>query len=674
MINYFVDFSETTVSIVAASGDSIVTVGDASFIDVSHSIYIGAELHTIDSINGNDITLTGTLAGEAAVDTIVVIDDSAHDAETLLTAKRSIFGWTPSSVQLTKTWVRRKTLSLTVSPTFSGVSSATYISWPIPGDDHYDDRPQEGIDAGWDSDSVENARLNLDATGIYFKLRACTIHKIDLMDMTGYEDDPSDTASMFEHSNHYMTLEKCNINGYRLWYTASNSTYLHYYKFIDCDISLYMRMSEYRHADTQHVYLPFFTRCNFRFKEGTSQSLVYISRAYSPSSLFEYLHFYDCHIYYESNIQSLFFSPWHYNQNPTDTSAIFNSTIELTLHSDGFNIEYIFMYAQSFTNSKIKLTGVGDGSTLTRLVHFQTTDSTKNRFKNVVIEIDNATIDKVFDNNYGVVGYLNIDVKNSIIGTIFVDTQREAIDSFLKIEDTQIRKLTTVCTSMVKNITKVGDTDFFISTLYGKTDILNSDMSGGTTTDSVVNVGEYGECNIYDSFYSSGDNLISTVTKGDLSIFNSNPFLFIERRKAFQTSIDAIYRNGSSIESSILVEAVESYSFGIYSLGDGETYGMKALISEGDTAIDVYIAWSGEELPTYLDIGAVVVFDSIVVSDFEIIEDLSSWTPDISSTHTMFKIRVNVPSGYTGDANVKIDFIGRGTRYTYFVDPSILSV
>ncbi len=676
MINYFVDFSETTISVAASSGDSVVTVGDASFIYVSHSIYIGAELHTIVSIDGNNITIAGTLAGAAAVDTVVVIDDSTHDALTLLTAKRSIFGWTPSLSDETNIWVRRKTLSLTVSPTFSGISSSTYISWPIPGDDHYSDRPQEGIDAGWDSDSVENAKMELDATGIYFKLRACTIHKIDFIDVTTFLDDPSDTISMFENTNQYMNFEKCNISGYRLFNSPNQNTYYHYYNFTDCDITLEERIVSFTYTSySRDMYLPYFIRCNLHFKSGTTYSIAYVYRTYSPQMCKMVFNFIDCHLYYESDIYALICSQHSYSNAYSGDKGTRSSTIELTLHSDGFNINYFHVYMQSLYNSNIKITGVGDGSYIQRLIHFQTTDSSKNILKNSTITIDSAVVKKVFDNNYGLEGYLNIDIKDSEIDYIFVDSQRELSSCFLNVENSKIIKLVTASSTVVKNIEKTGDTDFFIYARYGNLHVFNSDLSAGTVSDSIITTSSGGSCNVYDSFLSAGDNLISQSSSGGVSIFNASPFAMIERKGTFQSKIDTAYRIGSTIESSILIESVGSLTYGVYSIGDGETYGIKAQINEGDSVIEAYLAWTGEGIPSSIDISAVSFFSDYALADFSIVEDSSVWTPDISSEYTTFKVLINIPPGVdAGIVSVRFNFIGRGTRYNYFIDPALISV
>lgn len=72
----------TLVTVAAAASDATVTVADASLFEAADPIYIqtsGAtyEAHEVDSIDGDEITLVGTLAAAVAVGNVVQLGVSA---------------------------------------------------------------------------------------------------------------------------------------------------------------------------------------------------------------------------------------------------------------------------------------------------------------------------------------------------------------------------------------------------------------------------------------------------------------------------------------------------------------------------------------------------------------------------------------------------------------------
>jgi hypothetical protein len=66
----------TLVTIAAETGDGALTVADASLFEAGDDIYVqtsGAayEAHEVDSIDGDEITLVGTLTADVAVGNVV---------------------------------------------------------------------------------------------------------------------------------------------------------------------------------------------------------------------------------------------------------------------------------------------------------------------------------------------------------------------------------------------------------------------------------------------------------------------------------------------------------------------------------------------------------------------------------------------------------------------------
>ncbi len=166
MAIYYVDLEKTQLSTDSVTGDTIVSVDDASFISSGDDLKIGAEIYTVDSVSANDITLTSATTADYTTGTTVEIDDTNLDGLTPQTAKRSTIFIDGADVNNVNTvWVRRKT-GYTLTANSPLVSYCHIIFWPSEGQYMYEERPQEGIDAGWDTD-VDNSGIDLQSHIIY---------------------------------------------------------------------------------------------------------------------------------------------------------------------------------------------------------------------------------------------------------------------------------------------------------------------------------------------------------------------------------------------------------------------------------------------------------------------------------------------------------------------------
>jgi len=230
--------SATTADVAVDS--AVVPVEDGSIFTAGQTVWLAGVKYTIDSINGNDITLTGAVTTASTAGEELIIDDENWDGLTPQTAKRSGSAyWIFSALKGTVTerntvWIRRGA-NIGLANTES-VGYADYIFWPIEGEAYYDSRPQEAIDAGWDNDSDKTSELNI--YGQHFDISASDSEvNIANVKITS-EDGPTD--GMFV-SRGDLNFHNCVVKNYRT-HTELAPIVQHWtgydmrVRFYDCDI------------------------------------------------------------------------------------------------------------------------------------------------------------------------------------------------------------------------------------------------------------------------------------------------------------------------------------------------------------------------------------------------------------------------------------------------------
>jgi len=158
MAIYFADLKLTEVTVDATDSDTQITVSDAGLYSSGDEIIHkpSGTVMTVDSVDdvGNVITLTDATGVAMSTGDIITVDDSANDGTSVSAAKRTtiyINGTdkdNPSTV-----WVKRNSTMILDenSPVFQW---GKIIFWPKQGEPFYDERPQDGIDAGWDDEEA----------------------------------------------------------------------------------------------------------------------------------------------------------------------------------------------------------------------------------------------------------------------------------------------------------------------------------------------------------------------------------------------------------------------------------------------------------------------------------------------------------------------------------------
>lgn len=128
-----------------------------------------------------------------------------------------------TDVEKSIVWVKRgdsSTLDSSISIDYLSV-----ISWPKPSDQHYDSRPQEGIDAGWDGDPEDRPEILIPSTS---KITVPSVdngdHEYYGVDLVYTEDLATD---VFNIMSSRMIFNKCRLlspqSGVR-WFSYMNGT------------------------------------------------------------------------------------------------------------------------------------------------------------------------------------------------------------------------------------------------------------------------------------------------------------------------------------------------------------------------------------------------------------------------------------------------------------------
>lgn len=224
-----------------AVDDTVIHVEDGSIFAGGQIVWFSGVKYTVDSVSGNDITLTTavTTAGSAGVE--LVIDDLSWDGLTPQTAKRSgsaywIFDAMSGSGNADRNtvWVRRGANIFTHG--VRGVRHVDVIFWPIEGEAFYNERPQEAIDAGWDNDSGKTSYVHVGTD--HFDLNASD-STVSINNVEIDADNGADDGMFVTQGN--VTFRHCKITNRRTNTELAPiiqhwTGYNMYARFYNCDI------------------------------------------------------------------------------------------------------------------------------------------------------------------------------------------------------------------------------------------------------------------------------------------------------------------------------------------------------------------------------------------------------------------------------------------------------
>ncbi len=209
MATYFVDLEKTALSADIATGATDITVDDASFINSTHSLKIGTEVYDIDSISGNTITLSSATTADYVTGQSVEIDDSNFDGLSPAQAKRTTIFLDGEDVNNhSYVWIKRAG-SVELTENISGLRYIHMRVWPRAGEYFYDERPQEGIDAGWDSFSADFG-ININTYLIYMNgVENC---QVSFSNFDYINASEADSLPVFYKKGGALKFYGCNIS------------------------------------------------------------------------------------------------------------------------------------------------------------------------------------------------------------------------------------------------------------------------------------------------------------------------------------------------------------------------------------------------------------------------------------------------------------------------------
>ena len=206
--NYFVDIWNTELASDALTGVTDVDVVDATEFANNDTILIGTESYVISSISGNTITLSSATTADYSTGDAVMFDDSTRDGLSPSTAKRNTIFIDGADVNNDSiVWIKRSA-NLELAANTTGGSYITMIAWPITSDDYgYNDRPTEGISAGWDS-AIDEFFLNLKT--FHIAHNATTDSQVRYANMR-IESDAVDQVPMFYKKGGNIYFDNCAV-------------------------------------------------------------------------------------------------------------------------------------------------------------------------------------------------------------------------------------------------------------------------------------------------------------------------------------------------------------------------------------------------------------------------------------------------------------------------------
>lgn len=220
--------------------------------------------------------------------------DNTNDGLTPSTAKSDFFSLNGTPSEENIVWVRKSSTITLVEN--SSISFIDIRFWPEDGDATYDDRPQEGIDAGWDDDTKVSI---LDLGTYYFSVNEDS-NVVSISSANIVANDAASNSSLFNTTSVDFTIQDSTISsnrvGYSFIFSLANGTGIKKYTLdnVTINISSYV-IGSYNVDDTSH-------------KD------IYISN----SDITAYA------VYY-------FYRPYYYVYTPDVETSISNSTLNLEL-------------------------------------------------------------------------------------------------------------------------------------------------------------------------------------------------------------------------------------------------------------------------------------------------------------------------------------------------------
>jgi len=176
------------------------------------TLLINGESYQVDSISGTSVVLSSQLLSDVPSGTYISIDDADKDGLTPETAKRSTIFIDGDSVNEPSTvWVKRNS-TFELSENTDGATWSKIIFWPKEGEEYYDTRPQEGIDAGWDDENGESKIL---FNTYYINHNQTEDARIYYINVDLMHSDVADSIPMFYKKGGDMDFVNCTIENNR---------------------------------------------------------------------------------------------------------------------------------------------------------------------------------------------------------------------------------------------------------------------------------------------------------------------------------------------------------------------------------------------------------------------------------------------------------------------------
>ncbi len=549
-----------------------------------------------------------------------VEDDSGNDGLSALSAFSGIFGKVTDSEDEKKIWVRRGTYSIDSSVSFSTGANTITISWPKDGDDYYIERPQEGIDAGWDDDSDDSALVDFISSSALIIPSQTEVNGISF---NGYDIYVQTTIPIFSRINESMTLVRCNINcAYLFYYTVNNQTTdLRNISFISCTIYAHVRMYSFT-GTNYYVYLPIHEKCSLYFSGDYNYVILY-SRAYTPQYHFE-IFFDDCDIYIDKDIESLFYT--NSPNSTTDTwTGMASSTFIVRIHLNAV-LSYVFHYMYGLRYSKIEIDMLNSPGSIIDIYHQEYTGSATGLIEGSSIIIKNGNFRNILNNNYYTRDSF-IYVENCYLtGSGFHSSQEEMLNCSVVFRKTKIPYVLSLTSMLLEDCNIYGITDYIIKSLSGTCNIIGSSLMNALPTTAMINCTNGGRVNIMDSSINKMVRLHTSHTNEKILCVNNNDKTLLKRISSILYSISTLRRKNSPSNRSLVTKSTNGYGkIGTMNIGNGFSSPIECVIDNTVTQVTMYILTDSIEFVTE-NINIIPRYEIGTDATYTIEEDTSEWS------------------------------------------------
>ncbi len=669
-----IDAIYSTGGLVGLVENGAIELNDVLGLEAGMPILIDGNSYLISSILADTVSLNSQLVASVIIDTVVSLDTPSLDGLTIPTAFRTIDNTATQNNGDIRFWVKRGDYTFDYAITFHRGTDNKYISWPNTEDPFYNERPQLGIDAGWDNSVEEKTIISFtqNGTAINMSTTITSVYNFSFIDKSLNVFPEYDISGFFSFTiNSKIEFENCNFNIYRLLYTTSygygidlnfEGIVFNKCEIISKETLIYGRFtSGYGSGD---VHYPIFSDCTFMVPR-----LFDVYQYDSDTRYYVYLSKCTIKPHTPGISIPIFIRTTRRNSNATGINSHGGTEGLIDVSLENIHID-TFMESPRISNLTVDISSDSENYIGNIFYIYGGTD---NHVYNTNMKIRGVNANNLFNGTGPKTYKCNFDIADSVFTEKLLYETNINRYNFIKLNNVTFGYTAIADVSSIRNCRKYGSHDYWIVAYNESVNLINCDTSGGSAKGGLLYAIHPAKINAYNTKTGEG-NIVHSSSTGSVDVISTEPAKWSIYRGSVVFSPDQVRRNLSTAANSIKISSFRDNIDKWSSYSDSLNSGLEVDVPDNTIGIELYGAYAkivvgGTEIPSE-DSFRVMGLSDLPSNEFIFAEaDDSAWDIQNEPSLIPFKVVIPVHVDFGRKVNVLFDINSLKMDGSIYIDP-----